>query len=131
MSNPSLSSLYLLLPLVLVLTACSGSGVSDGVSRDRNVISSDEIHTQVQASNAYDIVRTLRPQWLRARSADDMQGATRIWVYVDGTQYGDVESLRQISVADTGSIRYLNAAAATLRYGQNHTQGAIEVTTAR
>ncbi|HEU4557850.1 MAG TPA: hypothetical protein VFS20_08365 [Longimicrobium sp.] len=49
-------------------------------------------------------------------------------VYLDGGFVGDVNQLRQILVSQTERIEYLDAAAATYRFGSGHASGAILVT---
>ena len=52
-------------------------------------------------------------------------------VYLDGIRVRGVDVLRHISVSDVQSISYLDALTATIRYGTNHTGGAILVVTQR
>lgn len=49
-------------------------------------------------------------------------------VYLDGGFVGDVNQLRQILVSQTERIEYLDAGAATYRFGSGHASGAILVT---
>jgi hypothetical protein len=50
-------------------------------------------------------------------------------VYVDGTRYGNLESLRQIVPSGIFSVRYYSPSNAEARFGPGHLLGAIEVTT--
>lgn len=81
------------------------------------------------AGSAYDLVRSARPTWLRTRGSHSAQNPAGdvIWVYMNDTRLGGPESLRQIAVADVGSIRYFDMAAANYRFGQGHLNGAIQV----
>jgi hypothetical protein len=49
-------------------------------------------------------------------------------VYLDGGFVGDVNQLRQILVSQAETVQYLDAAAATYRFGSGHASGAILVT---
>jgi hypothetical protein len=125
--------------LVLQLVA----GVSPAQAqkgRKNNVITAEEI-AKSGADNAYDLVKTLRPQWLRARGIstgmpDPSGGGVSdpgggIMVYVDGVRVGGVDQLENFGAERIQEMRYLNATDATTKYGTGHTQGAIEVITKR
>jgi hypothetical protein len=108
--------------------------------RRSNVITAEEI-THSSASNAYDLIKTLRPQWFRARGIstgmpDPSGGGVSdpgggIIVYVDGARVGGVDELENYGAERIQELRYLSATDATTKYGTGHTQGAIEVTTKR
>jgi hypothetical protein len=84
---------------------------------------------QAGYSDAFTTVQTLRPQWLRQRGALSITQRESVKVYLDGSLYGGAESLRQITTRSISSIRYLDALEATQRYGLDHGQGAIVVST--
>jgi hypothetical protein len=50
-------------------------------------------------------------------------------IYVNGSFFGDADSLSSIQARNVREIRFLDARQATLRYGTDHTVGAIVVTT--
>lgn len=113
--------LILLLGAVAGLAACaSGGGGSDGPRRDPNLITAEEL-TDYTTFTAHDVIRRLRPRWLRARGGGTPQ------LIMDGARMGSLEGLSAISVADVDSLRYLSAADATMRFGTNFPNGAIEV----
>jgi hypothetical protein len=123
---------------VLLLTACaSGTGGSGteaapraSARRDANVITAEEIGTTT-AQTLLDAVRNLRPQWMmRSRpTAMLQQNQGELIVYVDGTRFGNMESLRQINPGGVQAVRYFSPSAAEARFGPGHLLGAIEVTT--
>lgn len=120
-----------LIVLAVLLASCASSGSGSG-GRDRNIITAEEI-ADVQVATAYDVVQTLRPEYLRTRglrsmSATEPQGAV---VYVDNVRRGGPESLRTLPRESVLEIRYLNGADATTMYGTNHGDGAILVQTRR
>lgn len=126
MRFPIIWSLVLSVPFLL--PACAGSG-SSGARGPQNVITFEQI-ADIPASDAYDVVQTLRPRWLRSRGAVSLQepGAGFPVVYVGATRFGDLESLRQISASSVEELRLLSAADATTRYGTGHAGGVILVT---
>lgn len=121
------------------LYACaSGEGGGGGAG---SVIEEEELQ-EASGSNAYDIVQSLRPSWLRARrgrdafpqaddNPDQPDGGGGPVVYVDGSEFGDVETLRQIGRDDLEEMEYLSPSDAQTRFGLDHDGGAILVTLRR
>ena len=120
--------------LVLV-TGCASGGTSSSPSarRNRDLILMDEIQ-RASAGNAFDLVQTLRPNWLHTRGehsiADGSQGIDVLIVYLDNARLGGAQTLRQIPVQTLTSIQYFDAKSATYKWGNGHTHGAILVSTA-
>jgi hypothetical protein len=81
--------------------------------------------------NAYQAIRRLKPTWLRYRGQAVLTGPDResLRVYVNQSFFGDAESLSTLMVRNIREIRFLDARQATLRFGTDHTVGAIVVTT--
>lgn len=127
---------HLAIPILAgaLITACaSGSGASRaerGPRPDPNVITAEELGRST-ATTLYDAVRALRPAWmLRSRPTAVLQvQQAQLIVYVDGTRYGTMESLRQLSPNGLVSVRYYSAGDAQARFGPGHLLGAIEVST--
>ena len=119
-----------------LLAACaSGTGGTarepgSSTRRDANLITAEEIGTS-NAQTVYDAVRNLRPQWMmRSRPTAMMQqNQGALLVYVDGTQFGNIESLKQINARGVLAVRYYSPSSAAARFGPGHLLGAIEVTT--
>lgn len=112
-----------------LVAACASTG-STG-SRNRNLISIEEISAS-QTTTAYDLIRQLRPHFLRTSgptSINAPSGPEIIVVYLDGTRMGGPEALHGIPTTDVKAVQFLSASQATTRYGTGHTQGAIVVTT--
>jgi hypothetical protein len=97
--------------------------------RDPRVITAEEIEERTE-TNALDLVRALRSNWLNGRGATSIllpeQG---ISVYVDGVKRGSVDELRFITKESIAQMRSLTATDAQARYGMDNVSGAIEVTT--
>ncbi len=97
--------------------------------RDRNLLTQEDFASRNE-DNAYAIVRALRPAWLRgSRGASSNAEATPVVVYRDDVKMGGESELRGIARVQIREIRYLDAMAATQRYGMDHAGGAILVST--
>jgi hypothetical protein len=117
------------LVLLLLAAACGGSRASGGgPRRDPNVITREEL-TARPFSSAYDAVETLHSNWLQTRGTDSFNSPSQIWVYLDGTRLGGIESLRTLTPSAITSIRRIDALEATSRWGINHGQGVLLVST--
>jgi hypothetical protein len=128
--HPAVAAVYLAATL---LTTCGRAGAnrSEAAPRpDPDVITAEELATTSGAS-LYDAVQALRPAWmLRGRpTAVLQQNQAQLIVYVDGTRYGNMDSLRQLTTSGIVFIRYYSPSSAVGRFGQGHLLGAIEVTT--
>jgi len=120
---------------IAVVAACASGGTSGSSAKPRysqNVITTAELAT-VDAADAYQAVRQLRPQFL-TNSRGPTQMGTRagstdagIQVYLDDQRLGDVTSLAQIPKNDVKEIRFLSASEASSRFGTGNTSGAIVV----
>lgn len=101
--------------------------------RSTNVITAAELQNS-SASNLYQAVQVLRPQWLRSRGPTSLGGTARtggegsqLMVYMDNTRYGNVQSLQSLSLQGVIELRYLDASEATNRFGTGHAMGAIVI----
>lgn len=129
--NTPARSLQLILAAA-VLTSCGGTRSTNATTprRDADLITAEELATTT-SSTLYDAVRALRPAWMtRARPTAVMpQNQSQVMVYVDGTRFGNLESLRQITPQSAASVRFHSPSSAEARFGSGHLLGAIEVTT--
>ncbi len=117
------------LAVALVLSAaCAGPREYRPVSESRNIITRAQLR-EYAASSAFEVIQRLRPQWLRLREEQSLDGPNDLAVYVDNARMGGRESLRFITVDAVEYIQYYDAAAATLRWGMGHGYGAILVST--
>jgi hypothetical protein len=105
-------------------------GLPSPSSLSRSTISLAEIR-DASVDNAYDIVRLLRPEWLRVRPQDRLGELqpNSVSVYLDEFRYGDITSLSRIHVQTIATIRFVPAATATARWGTGHTMGVIQIIT--
>lgn len=104
---------------------------------DPDVITTEQI-VKSKATNAYDVIATIRPQMFTAHGAPTTRGqqpptpgrqALPVVVYIDNVKVGPVSELKALGTLDVREIRYLSPRVATDRWGENHAGGVIYVTT--
>jgi hypothetical protein len=113
------------------MAACATAGTSASpAARSSNVISEAEISGSHE-SNAFDLIRSLRPLYLKSRGKSSINNNTNEYatVYLDGQQYGDISTLRTIASAQIREIRYYSASDAMTKFGMQAGGGAIEILT--
>jgi len=124
------------LPLALVLaltTACASSG-GKPASQPRNrqsaeLITLDEIQSG-HWQNAYELIQVLRPRWLRAHGPDSILGDTpEVQVHLDDNRLGGIATLRNVATTNIASIRFVDPVSAAARWGGDHANGAIIIST--
>lgn len=128
-------------PFVVLAVACGlvlGACASTGDGGERGPRSRADLITQEQIEansfeTALDIVRSLRPSWLRNRpSSINNPEAGEVEVYVDGVRMiGGPDSLRQLRAETVRQLQFMTPSDATTRFGTGHAGGAILVTTHR
>lgn len=119
--------LILLVTAAAVAPGCASTGGGSG-GGDRNLITAEDM-ADMQHVSALDAVRRLKPNWLRRRGVDSFRGSFPMAVVVNGVVAGGVRILESYRCGDVKEIRYLNARAATMRYGDKAGGGAILITT--
>ncbi len=122
------------LAALIVATACATvpSQSVKGSPGNRNKLFQAEIETnRTPGMSAYDVISSMRPEYLRNRGANSLRNTTppTATVYLDNSMYGDLESLKTITGDMVRQIEYLDAGSATTRFGMDHTGGAILVFT--
>jgi hypothetical protein len=92
------------------------------------------------ARSVTELIRRLRPQWLRSRGRDVLQldslhlgrdplAAQGVRVYLNGSLFGGLDALDQVAVGALTGVAFLESTAAVLRYGTGNEDGAILLTT--
>ena len=110
-------------------TACGGKGSSGGsqpgttTPTDRESLRPEEWGTR-NFYTAAEAVAALRPLWLSKRGPDG-----EVQVYIDEVHVGTIEMLRSVRISSVAVIKHLDGIQAAARFGMNHDQGAILVTT--
>lgn len=128
----SIKLLYL--AAVAVIVACASSGTTSSASAPRRgttVLTAEEIvSAHADNSNAHDAVARLRPNWLVEHGVTKTDGTAYATVYVDGQQYGPLQTLRGIPAYQIEEIRYYDVTQAGAAFGiRAGTGGVIEVKT--
>lgn len=117
-----------LLLFAALVSACASSG-GGGPRVDRNLLTREQI-LETNRQNAYEVVETLRSNWLRTRGPTSLTSAdAQVQVYIDDNRLGTVETLRTISTPMIQYIRWYDGIAATGRWGLDHGAGVIYVST--
>ena len=110
--------------------AVAAAEMTPAPKRNSSVISEADIRDS-NAPTAYEVVSRLRPAWLRKRGVASVNNEGGIKVYQDGMPFGGLAALRQISATGVQSIEFLDGMRATQRFGTDHGNGVILVTTRR
>ena len=98
---------------------------------DRFTLDRDEIRS-TQFNNMFDVVRSLRGNWVRTRTAESFGKSSVLQVYLDMQRLaGGFEELRQIAPRNVESVRFFDPIQASGRWGMDHGSGAILLTTAK
>ena len=118
--------------LLLGLVACVGharAGATESASRVRSDTITREEIARGTWPNAYALVEELRPRWLRTHGADRISGQpVPVQVHLGDVRAGGVAALREVSVRDIESIRWIDPVSAAGRWGLDYGNGAIVVT---
>ena len=119
------------LALAVFVAACAsggGRGSGSGGGRRDVLVHAELTGGTSPATNLYDAIRVLRPEWLNTRAGSSMMQSGTLMVYLDNARLGAPDQLRSIRTAQVESVRYVNPTEAQSRYGADHVHGAILVT---
>lgn len=122
---------FLCLALLTVAVAACATTPATKTRTDRNRITAEEVQ-QSQATDAYEVVQRLRPQWLNVRGGGSLTRGTGILVYLNSSRLGGVESLRQIEIETIQELEFYDqskAVAMLSGIGSDAIAGAIIVHT--
>jgi hypothetical protein len=124
------ASVRTLLILTLAVCAWGCSSLNQGPSRDRNLISEEEVLAS-DARNAYELVERLRPLWLQSRGDRSTRLGTEIVVYQDSAMLGGIDMLERVPIELVRSVRALDAAEAGRLpgLGSRHVERVIMIVT--
>jgi hypothetical protein len=129
-SNDMRSAIVPSAMLAILVSACAARApATSNPVGDRNLLTQADLREH-HFTTAYDAVQALRPIWLQARGATSLLGAqVQVVVYLNDTRLGGIETLREVSIEAVVTIRHLDGLAATARWGLDHGEGAILVST--
>jgi outer membrane cobalamin receptor len=118
--------------LAAIAVSCTGSTQVSRPPADRYVITQQEIE-QSRATNAYELIRERRPEFLRPQGPKAFTRGVRSTrmpvVYMDGMLMGETSELTKIPIETINEVRYFNEVDAQQRFGLGNVAGAIEVIT--
>ena len=103
-------------------------GASPGIHPDHNLLTEQQLREH-HFVTAYEAVAALRSSWLETRGPDSFTSPSQVLVYLDESRLGGVETLRALPMTNVLSIRYIDGIAASARWGLDHGQGVILVST--
>jgi hypothetical protein len=108
-----------------IFIACASAG-----AHHTNVITAPEL-SRSKARNAYDAIRQIRPEMLRARDPGAMVyfKARQPAVAVDYTLVGGLEVLRTLPTGKVARIEYVNSWVAAKRFGTAFGDGVMLIET--
>jgi hypothetical protein len=121
------------IPIAWACSAGAGQTARTAPRSDPNLITAEEI-AAANASNLFDAVNQLRPDWMGRGAPTALRGPSvqgGIVVYVDRVREGGTEALRSIPLGLVESVRFLSASQAQGEFGLDNLQGAIQVVTRR
>lgn len=116
-----------------VLFACAPRRLGPDEALKQEIITEDEIDAS-RASTALEAIQRLRVGFLTYRgetSLDRTKSRPYPTVYVDGTEYGPISTLRTIPALEVSTIRLYRSWEATTTFGSGHLGGVIAITTRR
>jgi len=97
---------------------------------DRNLLTQEDLR-EYRFATVFDAIEALRSHWLRERGPDSFSTPVHVQVYLDDFRLGGVEALRTLPLANVLYIRHVNGVDAAARWGLDHGQGVILVSTRR
>lgn len=118
-------------------TASAGVGAEAGASTSSTPRIRREVITQAElqgsgATNLFDAVQRLRPQWLSGANISNRDGGgTEVVVYQGQTPLGAPDALRQLQISYAAELRWLDGSQATNTLpglGSRRVAGAIVIT---
>lgn len=111
-----------------VFSACASPRPSTASAS--NVLRRAELEAAGSVST-YDAVQRLRPSYFRTRGPTSLVNATartRPAVFVDVTEYGEIESLRTFPASRVEEVRFYTGPEAATKFGSVYGAGVIQLT---
>ena len=126
--------LALALPALGACTQKPRTGQAPAPQRQRtqrDLLTLEEIQSR-DWSSLYDLVSTLRANWLNLRGTDTINGPQEsVRVLLDGVPIGGVEQLHQQGVVGVQYLQYFDPVSASGRWGLGFGKGAIYISMRR
>lgn len=121
------------LTLMLAASACHsrrGDSATGAVPTSSATVISQEELDHATYSTVYDAIAHMRPQMLRQRGVNTINGHNTDTpsVFLDNRFLGALDQLRHIAPATIGRVEFLSPAEAQFRWGFGHPAGVILLT---
>lgn len=117
--------------LVSWTVACASAGNSQKSGSNDATITHEEIENAHQPT-LFDVVRALRPTWLRTTPTGLRTDADAgIAVYLDSQRAGSIDVLRQLPSTSASALRFYSASEAQSRFGLGNLHGVIQIVSPR
>lgn len=121
----------LLCTLLCWVASCASAGGSRQSGSNDAVITQEEIQNSHQPT-LYDVVRALRPNWLRTTpTAVRSDADAGIAVFLDNQRTGSIDMLQQMPSSTATSLHFYSASEAQSRFGLGNLHGVIQVVSTR
>jgi hypothetical protein len=117
------------IPLLLLLVGACAGRVQPAGRVESNLLGRAALDSAGSVS-AYDAVVRLRPSYLRGRGPTSLLNAgarARPVVFVDQSEYGEIESLRSLTASRIEEIRFFPGPEATTKFGSPYGAGVIQL----
>lgn len=122
------------LALGMVLGACAPGATTGGapISHNRDIVTPAEL-AATKATNLYDALKQIRPEFFTARGVSSIRLATPDLptVYLDRNQLDGLEAMRNIDINLVQEVRRLTPTQATVRLGRDFPGGVLLITTTK
>jgi hypothetical protein len=129
--NKMIHPRFLLAALSAVFIACVPPPARSHTAADSQLITEEEVEAS-RAPTAYEVIQKLRANFLSYRGETSLNRANSHpypTVYVDGQEFGPIETLRNIPASQVSTIRLYRSWEATTKFGTGKMGGVIAITT--
>jgi hypothetical protein len=118
--------LSLTVAVFLFVSACTAQKAGKPASVRRDVITEEEIEAS-NASNVYDLVVSLRGEYLKDRGMISIKTNTheKAVVFLNEQEYGVAETMRNIPKGRISEVRYIPGVDAVNKFGAQYGGGII------
>lgn len=118
----------LMVAMLLATDACNRRAGDVNPRVDRSVITRAQL-LEHRFTTVLDAVQALRSNCLNTRGTDSFTSPGEVQVYIDNVHLGGMATLRGIPATTVQSLRFIDAIAATARWGIGHGHGVILIST--